>query len=55
MKLYFIRIQTRTDDFNVRISACSKEHARAMVHRDYTHIYQIDITDITWSTLETAE
>jgi len=55
MKLYFVRIQTSTDDFNVRIRAYSKEHAQAIVREDYTNIYQIDITDITWTELEAAE
>ena len=54
MKLYFVRIQTRTDDFNVRIRANSKEHAQAIVLEDYTNIYQIDITDITCTELEAA-
>jgi len=55
MKLFFVRIQTRNDDFNIRIRARSKEHAQAIVREDYTDIYQIDITDITWSELEAAE
>jgi hypothetical protein len=49
MNLYFIRIQTRTDDFNVRIRANSKEQAEAIVRKDYDNIYQIDIADITWA------
>ena len=55
MKLYFVRIQTRNEDFNVQIRANSKEHAEAVMREDYTNIYQIDITDITWSELEAAE
>ena len=51
MKLYFVRIQTRNRDFNVQIRANSKEHAEAVMREDYTNIYQIDITDITWSEL----
>lgn len=54
MKLYFVRIQTRTDDFNVQIRANSKQHAEAIVSEDYTNIYQIDVTDITWTELEAA-
>jgi cytidylate kinase len=54
MRLYFVRIQTRNDDFNVRMRANSKEHAEAIVREDYANIYQIDITDITWSELEVA-
>ena len=52
MNTYFVRIQTRTDDFDVQIRADSKEHAEAIVREDYTNIYQINITDITWSELE---
>lgn len=55
MNTYFVRIQTRTDDFNDQIRADSKEHAEAIVREDYTNIYQINITDITWSELEAAE
>jgi len=55
MNTYFVRIQTRTDDFNVQIRADSKEHAEAIVREDYTNIYQINITDITWSELEASE
>jgi cytidylate kinase len=55
MRLYFVRVQTRDDDFNVRIRATSKEHAEEIMRQDYTNIYQIDVTDITWSELEAAE
>ena len=49
MKLYFVRVQTHNDDFNVRVSACSKQHAESIIREDYTNIYQIDITDISWT------
>jgi len=49
MKLYFVRVQTHNDDFNVRVSACSKQHAESIIRADYTDIYQISISDISWS------
>ena len=57
MNLYFVRVQTRFEDFNIQLRAMSKEIVESTVREDYGHkqIYQIDITDITWSELEAAE
>lgn len=46
MKLYFVRVQTRNDDFNVRVRAESKAHAEALMRSDYKDIYQIDVKEI---------
>ena len=51
MKLYFVRIQTNDDEFNVQIRASSKEQVETVIRSDYANIYTIDITDITWSEL----
>ncbi len=54
MKLFFARIQYKRfgkydEDINTHIRCESKEQAEAVIRADYEHIYQLNLTDITWS------